>query len=56
MKKMNSKTTLTINKELNIDLLIVAKLSGKTKEELAEELLTSGLRPLLDKIKRDRFS
>jgi len=50
-----NKTSLRISKETNTNLIIVSRLENTTKEKLAERLLTERLKPMLDKISRQRF-
>lgn len=52
---MNDTTSLRITKKTNTDIMIVAKLEGKNKEQLAEELLAEALKPHLTKLKRQMF-
>lgn len=46
------KSTIKINSELNVNLMIVSRLLSKSKEQLAEEFLSSCLAPYMDNINR----
>ena len=50
-----SKTTIKIERDINIDLMIASRLSNTTKEKLAEKLLSEGLKPYLEGIERFKF-
>lgn len=52
---MPETTSLRVEKETNINLMIVSRLVGKTKESLAQEILQEGLKPYLAQIKRQKF-
>jgi len=52
---MKAMTTIKISKELSLNLLIVAKLNGFSKEKFIDMLLHESLKPHLIKIKRQRF-
>lgn len=49
---MHERTSLKISKELNLQLLINAKLNGYTKEAFVEMLLKGALKPYIDTIDR----
>ena len=52
---MKDVTSLRISKKLNIDLMIVSRLLGESKEALSERLLRKGLEKYLIDIERYRF-
>ncbi len=49
-------TTIKTTKEISDKLLIIAKLNNTTKEELTKSILSKGLKPYWDNIKKDRFN
>ena len=51
-----NKTTIKVSKETSLDLLITAKLNGKSKEEFTELIIRDGLKPYLNSIERKKFS
>jgi len=51
-----AKTTIKIDLDLSLDLLIVSRLNNLTKEELVNRLLKEGIKPYMENIKKQRFS